>query len=188
MLFNKNAIKIGFSVLGLSLFFSSPASALWPFSHSTVEKSVNSVGSKEIFENSKEKLESTKNNYEELISKISDAAFQLETGLSDLKNSRVSFQEQLGKLAAAYKEWAQNNYTFSEDVYEKFNAEKEQFDKIACIVRIKEDILKTFFDNLSDLIQQDFNMYLNYKNSMSESVDAYYKYGLAVAKDVAFTI
>jgi hypothetical protein len=186
---NKNAIKVCFGVLSLSLLLSAPAAnAWWPFPGSTGQEKISSARAKEIFEESKNKLESTKNNYKELNVQIGDAIPQVETSLNDFKNFRVPFEEQLGKVDAAYKEWAEKDFTLKGDSYEKFKAEKEQFDKFICMIRMKEDILKAFFNDLFDLIQKDSNTYDEYKGNMCGSVDSYYNYGKAVARSVALTV
>ena len=182
MLFKKNTIKTCFCVLSFSLILSSPANALWPFNSTETIK--NTELSKEIFENNSSEFELTKGTYAELIANINDVVSQIEINLNDFKNSHAIFVEQLNKLNDSYNEWSADGYTLRGNSYVNFNNKKEQFDKMSEAIKLKKEGLKTLFEKLLSLTEKDSVMYKEYKFHMNKSVDSYYKYGLAVAKDI----
>ncbi len=185
MLFEKNLVRISFCALSLSLFFSSPAGAFWPFSDYELQK--NTEVSKEIFEKNKDELESTKNDCAESISNIDEIIFQIEPELNDFKDSNAALEKQLKKLNVSYNEWAAKDYVLSGDSYAKFTADKEEFDRFTDIVKLKKEVLKTFFNKLLNSTEKDLTMCEKYKSDMNKSIESYYEYGLAVARNISGT-
>ncbi len=114
----------------------------------------------------------------------------LDSVLSEIENTRVEFklslerlEEQFQRLNEAYSSWEALGYPIKGEEYAVYNEAKDEFEKTAVAYRLNREAFKSCCQKVECLLTRDAKILDEYKMGMNNSINSYYNYGIALAKN-----
>lgn len=169
-------IIAGFLCLSGVFMAMGSAGAFWPFSCDDSQKC------KEKLEKSLAVITEKEDSVHEMLIGLYSAIGKLENDICGLKDAQITSEDIMEKLTLAYEEWRKDEFRIDNQSYTDYILLKKKFTDQNRIVVQSEQLVKDDMEALGKLLNTQGSKD-EYVSSLKNSIDAYYKYSLAVAKE-----
>lgn len=143
----------------------------------------NAETAKSSYDNSVEILEESKADCSCLFEDLNSILSELENVRTDFKSSLEKLEESFKKLNEAYSAWGALGYPIKGEEYAAYNLAKEEYQKISAAYRLKREMFKSCCQRVECLFGKDSKILDEYEKKTNNSINLYYNYGIALAKN-----